>query len=165
MRVAREKFGNQKGELVFGSLELAMTWTAISSDQYFGRGSYDPVEGSEAQQRLQQFQGATAISSNAYFGRPEEDDDEPQSPLGGEGMLGLGDNETIQGLERGIRDMAGRVMGSHEVQNLTDQVRAGALKVSTRAFISSSADSPSCPTFWLLWRADEPLNLRHRSLL
>ena len=103
---------------------------AISSDQYFGRGTYDPVAGSEAQQRLQQFSGATAISSNAYFGRPEEDDEEPQSPLGGEGMLGLGDNETIQGLERGIRDMAGRVLGSQEVQNLSDQVRAGALKVS-----------------------------------
>ena len=44
-------------------------------------------------------------------------------------MLGLGDNETIQGLERGIRDMAGRVLGNQEVQNLGDQVRAGALKV------------------------------------
>ncbi|ORX34946.1 hypothetical protein BD324DRAFT_609699 [Kockovaella imperatae] len=115
VRTARDKFGGQK---------------AISSDQYFGRGSYDPVAGSEAQQRLQQFSGATAISSNAYFGRPEEDEDEPQSPLSGEGMLGLGDNETIAGLERGIRDMAGRVMGSQEVQNLTDQVRAGALKLS-----------------------------------
>ena len=110
---------------------LTSTLSAISSDQYFGRGSYDPTASSEAQQRLQQFSGATAISSNAYFGRPEEDEEEPMSPLGGgDGMLGLGDNETIQGLERGIRDMAGRVLGSQEVQNLTDQVRAGALKVS-----------------------------------
>jgi ADP-ribosylation factor GTPase-activating protein 2/3 len=51
-------------------------------------------------------------------------------------MMGLGDNETIQQLERGIRDMAGRVMGSQEVQNLTDQVRAGALKVSSRVYPS-----------------------------
>ena len=87
---------------------------------------------SEAQNRLQQFNGATAISSNAYFGRPEEDDEDADA-MGGDGMLGnLGDNETVAGLERGIRDMAGRVMGSQEVQNLTDQMRAGALKVGDR---------------------------------
>jgi ADP-ribosylation factor GTPase-activating protein 2/3 len=100
---------------------------------YFGRGHHDPAASSEAQSRLQQFSGATAISSNAYFGREEEDEDE-RGPGGGgagggSGDYGVGD-ETIQQLERGIRDMAGRVLGSQEVQNLTDQVRAGALKVS-----------------------------------
>ena len=102
---------------------------------YFGRGSYDPQASTEAKSRLQQFSGATAISSNAYFGRPEEDEEEASGGGygggGDDGVLGqLGENETIQGLERGIRDMAGRVMASQEVQNLTDQVRAGALKVS-----------------------------------
>ena len=96
---------------------------------YFGRGTYDPAASSEAQSRLQQFSGATAISSNAYFGRPEEDEEENDA-LGGEGLLGLGDNETIQGLERGIRDMAGRVLANPDVQNLGDQIRQGALKVS-----------------------------------
>lgn len=106
---------------------------------YFGRGNYDAQSSSEAKTRLQQFSGATAISSNAYFGRPEEDEEEgdaygPRSGGGGgndESLLGqLGENETIQGLERGIRDMAGKVLASPEVQNMADQVRAGALKVS-----------------------------------
>lgn len=101
---------------------------------YFGRGHHDPNASAEAQGRLQQFSGATAISSNAYFGREEEDEDErgPGGGAGGggQGDYGMGDSEAIQQLERGIRDMAGRVMGSQEVQNLTEQVRAGALKVS-----------------------------------
>ena len=40
---------------------------------YFGRGAYDPVAQSEAQTRLQGFQGATSISSNQYFGREEDE--------------------------------------------------------------------------------------------
>ncbi len=111
----------------------------ISSDMFFGRGTYDPASSSEAQSRLQQFSGATAISSNAYFGRPEEDEEEPE-PLGREGLLGLGDNETIQGLERGIRDMAGRVLANPDVQNLGDQLRQGALKVSERRESLSKGD-------------------------
>lgn len=58
-RYARSKFGNQKG---------------ISSDEFFGKGAFDPNAQSEAKSRLQGFEGATAISSNAYFGRPEEED-------------------------------------------------------------------------------------------
>ncbi|KKY16157.1 putative arf gtpase-activating protein [Diplodia seriata] len=57
-RFARQKFGTQKG---------------ISSDEFFGRGSFDPSAQNEAKTRLQGFEGATSISSNAYFGRPEED--------------------------------------------------------------------------------------------
>ena len=68
---ARDKFGNQK---------------AISSDMYFGRGSYDPVAVSEAQTRLQNFSGATSISSNQYFGR--EEDDLQGVPGGGGGERG-----------------------------------------------------------------------------
>jgi ADP-ribosylation factor GTPase-activating protein 2/3 len=98
---------------------------------YFGRGSYDPAASSEAQSRLQQFQGATAISSNAYFGRPEEDDDdEYHGGGGGDGMLGLEGNETLQNVERNVRDMASRVMADPNVQQLGDQIRAGALRVS-----------------------------------
>ncbi|KAH8912500.1 ArfGAP family protein [Coniochaeta sp. PMI_546] len=58
-KYARSKFGAQK---------------AISSDEFFGKGAFDPNAQSEAKQRLQGFEGASAISSNAYFGRPEEDD-------------------------------------------------------------------------------------------
>ncbi|KAL1887628.1 ADP-ribosylation factor GTPase activating protein, ER-Golgi transport [Ceratocystis pirilliformis] len=57
---ARKKFGTQKG---------------ISSDEFFGKGAYDPSAQSEAKSRLQGFEGATAISSNAYFGRPEDEED------------------------------------------------------------------------------------------
>lgn len=58
-KYARSKFGAQK---------------AISSDEFFGKGAFDPNAQSEAKQRLQGFEGASAISSNAYFGRPEDDD-------------------------------------------------------------------------------------------
>ncbi|KAJ9423826.1 hypothetical protein QL093DRAFT_2276777 [Fusarium oxysporum] len=63
-RYARDKFGTQKG---------------ISSDEFFGKGAYDPNSQAEAKTRLQGFEGATAISSNAYFGRPE---DEPEEEYG-----------------------------------------------------------------------------------
>ncbi|KAI0483155.1 hypothetical protein GGR56DRAFT_623148 [Xylariaceae sp. FL0804] len=58
-RYARSKFGSQKG---------------ISSDEFFGKGAFDPNAQAEAKTRLQGFEGATSISSNAYFGRPEEED-------------------------------------------------------------------------------------------
>ena len=56
-KYARQKFGSQKG---------------ISSDEFFGKGAFDPSAQSEAKQRLQGFESATSISSNAYFGREEE---------------------------------------------------------------------------------------------
>lgn len=57
-KYARQKFGTQKG---------------ISSDEFFGKGAFDPSAQSEAKQRLHGFEGATSISSNAYFGRPEDE--------------------------------------------------------------------------------------------
>lgn len=113
MSAAKDRFGTQK---------------AISSDMYFGRGTYDPSAASEAKSRLQNFQGATAISSNAYFGRPDEDEDDDLA--GGEGLLGVEGSETLQNLERNARDMASRVMADPNVQQLTDQIRTGALKLS-----------------------------------
>ncbi|WOO82800.1 ADP-ribosylation factor GTPase-activating protein glo3 [Vanrija pseudolonga] len=111
---AKDRFGSQKG---------------ISSDMYFQRGNYDANATSEAKGRLQQFQGATAISSNAYFGR-EDEEEEAEGLGGGEGLLGIEGNETYQNLERNARDIASRVMADPNVQNLTDQIRAGALKLS-----------------------------------
>ncbi|WVQ76942.1 hypothetical protein IAR50_006621 [Cryptococcus sp. DSM 104548] len=118
VRVAREKFGTQK---------------AISSDMYFGRGSYDPTAAAEAQTRLRDFQGATAISSNAYFGRDdEESDDGLGGNLGNGGGYGGGgeDGDALAGIERGVRDMAERLMANPDVQQLGDQIRSGALKLS-----------------------------------
>ena len=109
--------------------------TGISSDMYFGRGAHDPSGSAEAQQRLQNFAGATDISRNAYFGREEEDDEHGEGGGqghaygGGGGGDSLLDNETIAGLERGVRDMAGRVMANPEVQAVGEQLRQGLLKV------------------------------------
>ena len=78
---------------------------------------------------MQNFTGATAISSNAYHGRPEEDEEDTLADEGG--LLGeLGQNETVAQLERGIRDMAGRLMANPDVQNLGESLRTGALRVS-----------------------------------
>ncbi|KAH6687705.1 hypothetical protein F5X68DRAFT_206098 [Plectosphaerella plurivora] len=65
-KYARNKFGTQKG---------------ISSDEFFGKGAYDPNSQAEAKTRLQGFEGASAISSNAYFGRPEEEATEEYGDL------------------------------------------------------------------------------------
>ena len=65
-KYARQKFGAQKG---------------ISSDEFFGKGSFDPSAQNEAKQRLQGFEGASAISSNAYFGREEQDPEEDYGDL------------------------------------------------------------------------------------
>lgn len=63
---ARQKFGNQKG---------------IGSDEFFGKGAYDPHAQNEAKSRLQGFEGASSISSNAYFGREEDDASEDYGDL------------------------------------------------------------------------------------
>ncbi|KAJ9125764.1 hypothetical protein QFC24_002548 [Naganishia onofrii] len=111
---ASSKFGGQKG---------------ISSEQFFGRGSYDPAASAEAKQRSSQFAGATAISSNAYFGR---EDEEEEIEADESGLLGeLGGGEGVAAIERGLRDIAGRVLANPDVQNLGDSIRTGALKAST----------------------------------
>ena len=56
---ARTKFASQKC--------TCCAHPAISSDQYFQRGGYDPNLSSEAQTRLANFQGQTSISSNQYL--------------------------------------------------------------------------------------------------
>ncbi|GAA95050.1 uncharacterized protein L969DRAFT_89386 [Mixia osmundae IAM 14324] len=106
---AREKFSSQK---------------AISSDQYFGRNSYDPTAQREAQSRLQGFSGATSISSNQYYGIEEE----PESIE--EGIMGV---ESLSDLEGAARQVARRVMqqaGFQDVNDLQDAVRNGALQLS-----------------------------------
>ena len=108
---ARDKFGSQK---------------AISSDMYFGRGTYDPVAQGEAQTRLQNFQGASSISSNQYFGR--EEDEMQGVPGGGDGMLADG---TLSNLEVAAKEAISRVMANPDVQNAAETIRAGALRVRT----------------------------------
>jgi ADP-ribosylation factor GTPase-activating protein 2/3 len=105
---ARDKFGGQK---------------AISSDMYFERNTYDPSTVSEAQTRLQSFQGATSISSSAYFGRDEEEEMEAsRAAAGGDGLASL---------EASAKEMAQRFLSNPDVQNAAENIRAGALKVNT----------------------------------
>lgn len=101
---ARSNFANQKG---------------ISSDQYFGRGAYDPQAAAEAKSRLQQFDGATAISSNQYFGREEEE--EPISPT----------RANLSEIETNAREFARRFMDTSgdDIQNIKEVVSQGAQKL------------------------------------
>jgi ADP-ribosylation factor GTPase-activating protein 2/3 len=101
---ARSKFGSQKG---------------ISSDEFFGKGAFDPLALSEAKSRLQGFEGASAISSNAYFGRPE--DDLPQADQYGN----YGD------LEGAARDFVRKfgITAGDDLDNLTAIVGEGASRL------------------------------------
>ena len=92
---------------------------------FFGRNEYDPETVSEAQTRLQTFQGASSISSNQYFGREEEED--PNGLRSTEGLLGDG---SLAGLESAARDAYARLLSNPDVQNMGDSIRTGALKVS-----------------------------------
>lgn len=46
---------------------------AISSDQMFGRNSYDTAAQQEAHSKLQSFNNSTSISSSSYFGEDQQD--------------------------------------------------------------------------------------------
>lgn len=109
-KYARLKFGSQKG---------------ISSDEFFGKGDFDPNVKSEAKQRLQGFEGSLAISSNAYFGRPEED-------LGGDEY---GD------LESAAKDFIRKfgVTAGDDLENLTQALGEGANKLQDviRSYLAS----------------------------
>jgi ADP-ribosylation factor GTPase-activating protein 2/3 len=107
---ARSKFGTQKG---------------ISSDEYFGRGTFDSNAQSEAKTRLQGFEGATSISSNAYFGRPDEEDS----------VEDYGD------LESAAKDFVRRfgITAGDDLENLSNVVGEGATKLqgAIRAYLGS----------------------------
>lgn len=99
-RYARSKFGNQKG---------------ISSDEFFGKGAFDPNAQAEAKTRLQGFEGATSISSNAYFGRPEEE----------------GDVDDYGDLENAAKDFVRKfgITAGDDLDNLTSALGEGATRL------------------------------------
>lgn len=97
---------------------------------FFERNDYDASAASEAQTRLQNFQGATSISSNQYFGREEQEAAAQgfaaRAGSSAEGLLGDG---SLANLEIAARDAVARVMANPDVQNVGETLRAGALKV------------------------------------
>ena len=109
-KYARQKFGAQKG---------------ISSDEFFGKGAFDPNAQSEAKQRLQGFEGATSISSNAYFGRPEVEDA----------------GEDYGDLESAAKDFVRKfgVTAGDDLENLTQVLGEGAsrLQGAIRSYLNS----------------------------
>lgn len=85
---------------------------AISSDEFFGRKTFDPVLQQEARTKLQSFGGAQGISSAAYFGEEEE--------LGGPsrgGPSGSVDGFNINNID--IENTARQL--AHTIQNTTGQ--------------------------------------------
>lgn len=102
-KYARTKFGTQKG---------------ISSDEFFGRAAFDPSAVSEAQSRLQGFEGATAISSNAYFGRADDD----------AGQADGGDYGDLEGAARDFVRKFGVTAGD-DLENLTHVLGEGASRL------------------------------------
>ncbi|ANB12707.1 Glo3p [Sugiyamaella lignohabitans] len=101
------KYGNQK---------------SISSDEFFGRNSYDPSAQAEARTRLQAFDGATSISSSSYFGRDEDEEAEMRQSASGE----------FASVERVAQDIADRVKGiaGEDMTVLKDAIEQGASKLS-----------------------------------
>jgi ADP-ribosylation factor GTPase-activating protein 2/3 len=108
-RYARNKFGSQKG---------------ISSDEFFGKGAFDPNQQAEAKTRLQNFEGASAISSNAYFGRPEDESTEEYGDL-----------------ESAAKDFIRKfgITAGDDLENLTHVLGEGATKLqgAIRAYLGS----------------------------
>lgn len=98
------KYGNQR---------------AISSDEFFGRNTFDPAQQAEARTRLQAFDGATAISSNAYFGRDEEEDPEASTS---------GDFGSVERVAQDFADKFKNVTGE-DLGNLKDALEQGASKL------------------------------------
>ena len=100
---------------------------AISSDQYFQRGGYDPNLSAEAQAHLANFQGKTSISSNQYLyvvyadrsGREEEDEGEMTT-----------ERDDFAELEASARAYYRKFMSNPDVQQGIETIRAGALKLS-----------------------------------
>lgn len=109
-KYARQKFGTQK---------------SISSDEFFGKGDFDPSAKTEAKSRLQGFEGASAISSNAYFGREEDDPSQEE----------YGD------LESAAKDMIRKfgVTAGDDLENLTQVLGEGATKLqgAIRSYLNS----------------------------
>lgn len=92
---------------------------AISSDQLFGRGTFDEDASREAKQKLKTFDNATSISSSSYFGEEDESqEDEFGRPRGYSGG---------QSTDNGFVDF--NLGNEDDLQILKDAVEQGAQKL------------------------------------
>lgn len=108
--ISSSSYDNTPSEVVskYGSQK------AISSDEFFGRNSYDPQAQAEAKSRLHAFEGATAISSNTYFGKDEDEEA----------------NANDGSIERVAQDLGDklRVIAEEDIGVLKDVIENGATK-------------------------------------
>lgn len=81
---------------------------AISSDQLFGRGTYDEEASREAKDKLKTFDNATSISSSSYFGEDQEEDDRTMDQQTKNALIdiNLGDEDDLQMLKNAIEQGA-----------------------------------------------------------
>ncbi|EDO19578.1 hypothetical protein Kpol_1018p111 [Vanderwaltozyma polyspora DSM 70294] len=106
------KYGQQKG---------------ISSDQLFGRGSFDDEASQEAKQKLKTFDNATSISSASYFGEEEEEGEEGLDRFGSNASYGSYNNANNNNNAGGFIDFS---LGTEDdLQVLKDAVERGAQKL------------------------------------
>lgn len=81
---------------------------AISSDQLFGRGTYDEEASREAKDKLKTFDNATSISSSSYFGEEHEDEAGAMDTQTKNALIdiNLGDEDDLQMLKNAIEQGA-----------------------------------------------------------
>lgn len=85
---------------------------AISSDQLFGRGSYDEEASREARDKLKTFDNATSISSSSYFGEEQQDEENIMEANNGLIDFNLGEDDDMQMLKNAIEQGAQK-LGSY----------------------------------------------------
>ncbi|CAI4038593.1 hypothetical protein SMKI_05G2040 [Saccharomyces mikatae IFO 1815] len=102
------------------------TQKAISSDQLFGRGSFDEAANREAHDKLKTFDNATSISSSSYFGEDKEVDEFGNPINGSENGMGNFDGRNSNS---GFIDF--NATADDELQMLRDVVEQGAEKLGS----------------------------------
>lgn len=132
----QQKSANQKTKFgaVAPSGEITSKYgsqKAISSDQFFGRNTYDPELSQEAKAKLKSFNNSNAISSASYFG--ENDQSRIGGPNSMNGASANNNNFDIGGIdiENAARLVANTIQNTtgQDVTVLKDALEQGAFKL------------------------------------
>ncbi|XBW37846.1 hypothetical protein QEN19_003422 [Hanseniaspora menglaensis] len=111
------KFGVQKG---------------ISSDEFFGRGTFDEEANNEAKEKLKaNFNNATSISSDAYFGRDDGDEEEDEHEMGDFRRPALQHGRGPRGGQNGLGDVVNSLLeeNEEEIEMIKNAMEQGATKL------------------------------------